>query len=60
MSQFFINQLNIALGFISFSEDVIAADRNGCSPYDAGGAAIDEIRTIKSALERNDKIDEFI
>jgi len=46
------------LGFISFNEDVIGADRKGCSPYDIGGVAIDEIRIIKNQIdsdtERND------
>ena len=34
------------LGFINYSEDVISADRMGCSPYDAGTAAVDDIRQI--------------
>jgi len=45
------------LGFISYNEDMIGADRRGCSPYDAGGAAVDEIKRIKiqidSETERN-------
>jgi len=39
------------LGFISYNEDVIGADRQGCSPYDLGGVAIDEIRTIKNKID---------
>ena len=39
------------LGFISYSEDVICADRRGVSPYDVGGKAVDEIRIIKSQLD---------
>ena len=39
------------LGFISYNEDVIGADRKGCSPYDTGGAAIDEIRNIKNQID---------
>jgi len=45
------------LGFISYNEDIIGADRKGCSPYDTGGDAIEEIRKIKyqidSETERN-------
>jgi len=39
------------LGFISYNEDVIGADRKGCSPYDTGGSAIDEIRIIKNQID---------
>ena len=43
------------LGFISYSEDVIAADRNGCSPYDTGPAVIDEIRFIKKQIDSTER-----
>jgi len=39
------------LGFISYNEDVIGADRKGCSPYDIGGVAVDEIRKIKNQID---------
>ena len=39
------------LGFISYSEDMIGADRKGSSPYDAGGKAIDEILIIKHQID---------
>ena len=39
------------LGFISYSEDVISSDRKGCSPYDTGGIAVDEIRQIKNQID---------
>ena len=39
------------LGFISYNEDVIGADKTGCSPYDIGGVAVDEIRTIKNQID---------
>ena len=39
------------LGFISYNEDVIGADRQGCSPFDIGGGAIDEIRKIKNQID---------
>jgi len=39
------------LGFIHYNEEVISADRNGCSPYDTGGIALDEIREIKKKID---------
>jgi len=43
------------LGFISYNEDVISADRLGCSPYDVSGIAIDEIRKIKNQMDSVEK-----
>jgi len=37
-------------GFISYSEELIDSDRQGSSPFDAGGPAIDEIRKIQKLL----------
>ena len=52
------------LGFISYSDDVIGSDRRGCSPYDFGGAAVDEIRKIKNQIdsetERNGQVDGLV
>lgn len=39
------------LGFISYSPEVIEADRRGLSPYDCAPAALEEIRAIKAKLE---------
>ena len=39
------------LGFISYSPTVIDADRKGLSPYDCSPDALDEIRTIKAAID---------
>lgn len=39
------------LGFIHYNTDVIAADRNGQSPYDFSEKAIQEVRAIKERLE---------
>jgi len=39
------------LGFISYSEELTDADRKGCSPYDTGGVAINEIREIKKKID---------
>jgi len=39
------------LGFISYNEDVIGADRKGCSPYDICDAVVDEIRSIKNQID---------
>ena len=39
------------LGFISYNEDVIDADRTGSSPFESGGKAIDEIKEIKSKID---------
>lgn len=40
------------LGFIHYSSEVIEADRGGVSPFDGGSAAVDEIRHIKSILDK--------
>ena len=43
------------LGFISYSEDVIAADRKGCSPYDTSPAVTKEIRHIKKQIDSTER-----
>ena len=40
------------LGFIHYNDEVIAADRAGCSPYDTSPSAVAEIRAIKEILEK--------
>ena len=42
------------LGFVHYNPEVIAADRQGKSPYDFSPAAIDEIRKIKAILDRDE------
>jgi len=39
------------LGFIRYCEKTALADREGISPYDNGGAVIEDIRKIKEKLE---------
>jgi len=39
------------LGFIHYSDEVIKADRQGISPYDLGGKAVEEIRAIKTGID---------
>ena len=39
------------LGFISYSAEVIDADRRGLSPYDVSPEAVEEIRLIKAKME---------
>ncbi len=39
------------LGFISYSAEVIDADRKGRSPYDCAPAALEEIRAIKEQID---------
>lgn len=39
------------LGFISYNEEVIDADRRGLSPYDVSPKALEEIRAIKAKIE---------
>jgi len=41
------------LGFIHYNPEIMAADRNGKSPYDFSPAAIEEIRRIKQVLDRD-------
>lgn len=41
------------LGFIHYNEEVIDADRKGCSPYDFSKAATDEIRKIKEKIDQS-------
>lgn len=40
------------LGFIHYNPEIMDADRQGKSPYDFSPAAIEEIRKIKSILDR--------
>ena len=40
------------LGFIHYSEECAIADRKGTSPFDSGGAFIEEINKIKRNLEK--------
>ena len=39
------------LGFISYNEEVIDADRRGLSPYDVSPRALEEIRAIKARID---------
>ncbi len=39
------------LGFISYEEDVIDADRQGISPYDRSEKTVEEIRLIKTRID---------
>lgn len=39
------------LGFISYEEDVIDADRQGISPYDKSEKTVEEIRLIKTRID---------
>ena len=42
---------DVLLGFIHYNPDVIAADRDGQSPYDHSQIIVDEIRKIKDRIE---------
>lgn len=44
---------DVILGFISYSPEVIDADRNGISPYDVSTSTVEEIRIIKNRMEEN-------
>ncbi len=39
------------LGFLSYNEEVIDADRRGLSPYDVSPKALEEIRVIKANID---------
>jgi CO dehydrogenase maturation factor len=39
------------LGMIHYSDEVIEADREGASPFDTGGKAVEEIRAIKARID---------
>lgn len=39
------------LGFLSYNEEVIDADRRGLSPYDVSPKALEEIRAIKARID---------
>jgi CO dehydrogenase maturation factor len=39
------------LGMIHYSDEVIEADRDGSSPFDNGGKAVEEIRAIKARMD---------
>jgi len=43
------------LGYISYNPEVIDADRRGISPYDVSPQAVEEIRAIKTRIDRKDK-----
>jgi len=40
------------LGFISYSEDIIDVDRKGVSPYDFCPGAVEEIKRIKTQIDK--------
>ena len=42
------------LGCIHYNPEIMAADREGKSPYDFCPAAIEEIRKIKDIIDRDD------
>lgn len=41
------------LGIVHYYHEIIDADRNGVSPFDASESLISEIREIKKKLEKN-------
>ena len=41
------------LGYITYTRDVIDADRSGASPYDYSAGAVEEIRNIKARMDNN-------
>ena len=43
------------LGCIHYNPEIMAADRNGKSPYDFSRTAMEEIRNIKAILDRDEK-----
>lgn len=43
------------LGFMSYNEEVIDADRKGVSPYDVSKKLVEEIREIKNRIDQNNK-----
>lgn len=51
---FLLERIPDLLGFISYSPEVIDADRKGLSPYDCAPSTLEEIRAIKAKLDRND------
>ena len=42
------------LGFIHYNTEIMDADRQGCSPYDYSKSAVDEIRKIKTTIDKID------
>ena len=40
------------LGMVHYNEQVIDADRQGCSPYDFSQKAVSEIRGIKEKIDK--------
>jgi hypothetical protein len=40
------------LGFMSYADDTIKADLDGKSPYDVSQRAVEEAKTIKTALDQ--------
>ena len=45
------------LGFIHYNTEIMDADRHGCSPYDYSKSAVDEIRKIKTTIDKIDDCD---
>ena len=45
------------LGFIHYNTEIMDADRQGCSPYDYSKSAVDEIRKIKTTIDKIDDCD---
>ena len=43
------------LGFVHYNPEVIDADRNGSSPYDFSKTTVDEIRNIKSLIDKSEE-----
>lgn len=43
------------LGFMSYNEEVIDADRKGASPYDVSPKVVAEVKEIKSRIDQNNK-----
>ena len=43
---------DVILGYISYSSEVIDADRSGISPYDVSPTAVEEIRSIKNRMDQ--------
>ena len=42
------------LGFIHYNTEIMDADRQGCSPYDYSKSAVEEIRKIKTIIDKID------
>ena len=44
----------VLLGFVHYNPEIMDADRQGMSPYDCSPTAIEEIRKIKTILDRDE------